>query len=414
MLFNIFLTLSCFRWKTFQPHDIFAECQKISLDPLDAIKEATYTVFSHQPSNTSGVTPKRELVVSATVTSVDAERQIESNLNYKLFSNERNQPNDEQGRNDRMYRTDPASYLSSHELSVLWSPSFLCGLSTPPSSRTMSPANSAQDILSLSEFVQRPMTPVADPEKDSNYDNQDTRTSTPGTDRRKSSGDFKKASQKSHKSPQLFGKSKSEEFVDLKTKKSQPDVAKAEIVHEGTKHGVNKTKGSPKKKKDKPLHGDLVKLSPKLSRSDHAHSIKQTHSAPSTPAITSKDKFGFNLQDLLSEQQVSVESQGKSTALTATPQNHENKRQTAAFQSNVSQNAPDSPTYEHSANVSLLRVIKDLHQEALSKLNIQSSHNQDLNEHLDGGGKSKARSPMELLDEFIECGSNLHSLQLSK
>lgn len=409
--------LLSFRWRTFQPHDIFAECQKISLDPLDAVKEATYTVFSHQEPSLAGVTPRKELVCSPGAISIDINKRRES-VGSKPGPSERSQPHDEQGRNDLITRTDPASYLSSQELSILWSPSFLCGLSTPPSSRTLSPANSAQDILSLNEFVQRPMTPVADTDKDLNCDNSDTRTSTPDTSRRKSGGDMKKLAQRSHKSPQLFAKSKSEESVEAKAKRpQQQESSKGEFSSESTKltgdRGV--ARSSPKKKKDRETLSTLEKSSPALSRSDNAVTSKQTHSAPTTPAITSKDSFSFSSTQDNQPELASSDYQNKSSTYSVSSQHHESKRHALSFQtSTVSQFSLDSPIHELKSNVSLLRLIKDLHQEALSKMNVQWSQNPDVLDNPEFATRSKLKSPLELLDEFIECGSNLYSLQLSR
>lgn len=381
------------------------------MDPLDAVKEATYTIFSHRGPSASGLTPKRELVASTSVTSVDVEEGGRGNLNRRRLSNERIQPHDEQFQTDRAIQTERASFLSNQELSVLWSPSFSCGLSTPPSSRTISPATSAQDIPSLSEFVQRPMTPVTDQDKESNVDQQETRTSTPDTSRRKSGGDVRKMAQRSHKSPKLSAKSKSDESVEAKAKKPHQETGKGEMLSGAQKFITDKAKGSPKKKREKMSNSE--KSTSRLFLADRIPGSMQTHSAPTTPDIRPKDSFSFNnAQDShQAEQQITTDNQGKTITAGAHTPNYENKRvaTTPSIHSTF-----DASAHESSADVSLLRVIKDLHQDALPKVTGQPLHNQDPNELVDGGVRSKTKSPLELLDEFIECGSNLHSLQLSR
>lgn len=394
------------RWKTFQPHDIFAECQKISLDPLDAIKEASYAVFSPPAGSQNGATPRRDQVFSKTVSSADVEKRIESSINNKSHSSEP-KAQEEQSCSERP--AEPASYLCSQEVSAFWSPSFLCGLSTPPSSRTMSPANSAQDILSLSEFVQRPMTPIVDVDKE---EHSDTRTSTPDNSRRKSAGEIRKLAQKIHKSPQLYAKSKSDDPVDVKIKRLQQEAPKGEILLE-----IDQTKLSPKKKREKQTTGVLERSSPRLPRTEHVIGQKQqTHSAPTTPAISSKENFSFNSMQSQNQLEVAyVEGQGRPTAFIGANHQHDGKRPASAFQPlATSRNMPESPMRDLDSNLSLLRFIKELNQEVLSTMNGQGSQNQDQVEQLDGVIRSKTKSPLELLDEFIECGSNLHSHQLSR
>lgn len=381
------------KWKMFQPHDVFAECQKISLDPFDAVKEATYTIFSYQGPSTTGVAPKRELVTSTSVTSVDCEEGGNANSNQKVVSNEGLVPCDDRWQKDMTSQTEPASFLSNQEMSLFWSPSFSCGLSTPPSSRTISPSNSTQDIPSLNEFVQRPMTPVADQDKESNMEQKETRTSTPNTSRRKSGGDVKKLGQKSHKSPSLVSKSKSDESVDAKTTSSQQEVTKGER--------------SPRKRRDKAFISE--KSSPQLLRANSASNSKRTHSAPTTPDVRSKENFHFNTSQ--SEQQNTIDSQRRASGFATATQYHENKR---ASITPVAKNTLESSVHESSVNISLLRMIRELHEDAIAKVAGQQFHGGDQNEHPDSVTKSKAKSPLELLDEFIECGTNLHTLQLSR
>ena len=357
------------------------------------MKEATYTIFSYQGPSTAGVAPKRELVASTSVTSVDVEEGIKTSSNQKVLPDEGLVPCDDRWQKDLTNQTEQASFLSNQELSLVWSPSFSCGLSTPPSSRTISPSNSTQDIPSLNEFVQRPMTPVADPDKESNMEQQETRTSTPNTSRRKSGGDVKKWGQKSHKSPSLVSKSKSDESVDAKTTSSQQEVTKGER--------------SPRKKRDRAFISE--KSSPQLLRTNSLSNSKRTHSAPTTPDVRSKENFNFISNH--PEQQNAIDSQRRASGFATATQYLENKR---ASITPIAKNALESSVHESSVNISLLRIIRELHEDAIAKVAGQQFHGLDQNEHPDVIAKSKAKSPLELLDEFIECGTNLHTLQLSR
>ena len=396
---NFYILLFYIRWKTLQPHDIYAECQKFSLDPLDAIKEATYSVFTHKNLSQESLYPQK-LVVTTPVSSSTV-RTENSTCNLDRDSSRDQKPITEQSMSD-----DCVPYLSSQELSLLWSPSFLCGLSTPPSSQPISPAGSVQDIPSLSEFVQRPMTPVAGLDLKETNNCEEAFTSTPIVSRRRSGGELKKSSHKAHQVANLNLKSKSSESVDTST----PGVDK-----EASSGRVTPVHNAKKKKEhvpDRPKN--TSKYSPMLARAEILElSGKKTKSAPNTPLSRSKDAFAFAPTQATQEPLPSQASHSKraehsniSTPLPAT-YTKSLKSQSPAVKVN------ESPL--HGLSVNLLKVIKDLQEDAISKqCSLLSNVEDGMDESERCCTRLKAKSPFELLDEFIECGSNIHSLQLSR
>ena len=360
-----------------------------------------------------GLAARKEVVVSTAVTSVANDNLSSVNSECKISATEPFH-NDDNGK--LLHTHDSTSYLSKQELSLFWSPSYSCGLSTPPSSRTLSPANSAQDITSLNEFCQRPMTPSADVEREGANEQQESRTSPADTARRRSGGELKKSHQKSHKSPKLSVKSKSEESMENRGSKTHREESKVELSPELMKYNVDRSRTSPSKKKLDQLQGHIgnikTKLSPKLSRSDKMVT-KQTQSAPSTPALAQKDSFTFQpVQDhgYLQNETLTPDYHNRSLPQSGTAFTpYQSDKRTMPGSHNVSRS--ESPVNKSNASISLLRVVKDLHQEALSKSHGPASQEHDVIEHFE---KLKVKSPLELLDEFIECGSSMHTHQLSR
>uniref|UniRef100_A0A8C1IEB2 TSC complex subunit 1a n=1 Tax=Cyprinus carpio TaxID=7962 RepID=A0A8C1IEB2_CYPCA len=93
------------RWKKFEPHDIVIECAKISLDSKEASSEEGYSSLSDH-------IPRRPVEHSRSC----SELSIHGKITYNR---------------DEMN--------SSGTKEEMWSPSSVCGMTTPPSSRGMSP-----------------------------------------------------------------------------------------------------------------------------------------------------------------------------------------------------------------------------------------------------------------------------------
>eukprot|EP00794_Sanderia_malayensis_P016258 gene16258-17901_t len=371
------------KWKTSQPHDIYAECQKISLDPLDAMKEATYTVFSSSSLAQDDIYPKQSVVVGTSLTTPSAVFAGKSSMIEKEMKVE------DKGHSWSV-NDEGVSYLASQSFSLQWSPSFLCGLSTPPSSRPLSRVNSTQDIISMDEFVQRPMTPVhAFENKDLLHFSDDTHTSTPIMSRRLSGGDLKQQIPQSFVAAALNLKSKSADSVEAAVSTTSTKGANL-LSYKRT----NST--PPKKRNDVSLEKqlDMKQQSPRLSKSERSVKVAESVSAPSTPMVMSKNHLPF------------LYTQQSTTANTSLSDATRSSTQKLFLSKN------DLSLNEMS--VSLLKVIQDLHQDVISKQNSHGKGFEYLVDEAEQPQHLNVKSPCELLDEFLSFGSSLHSLQLSR
>ncbi|XP_057317194.1 hamartin-like [Hydractinia symbiolongicarpus] len=122
------------KWKVFQPHDVLADCQKISLDPVDSVKEANYAVYSHQVAQETSYRPLKDSGLYLGLSSIFT--QPETDLYITPIK-----------RNTVDNTVDPKPLISDN--AALCNPSDVCGLTTPPCSRQLSPSNSTQDLSSL-------------------------------------------------------------------------------------------------------------------------------------------------------------------------------------------------------------------------------------------------------------------------
>lgn len=116
------------RWKTLETHDVVIECAKISLDPTEASYEDGYSV-SHQ---LSACFPPRSADVTASPY-VDTQNSCggatstpSSTSRLMLFSPAGQLPQS---------LSSPSTRLLPEPLqATLWSPSMVCGMTTPPTS----------------------------------------------------------------------------------------------------------------------------------------------------------------------------------------------------------------------------------------------------------------------------------------
>uniref|UniRef100_A0A672LQA0 Hamartin-like n=1 Tax=Sinocyclocheilus grahami TaxID=75366 RepID=A0A672LQA0_SINGR len=125
------------RWKRFEPHDIVIECAKISLDSKEASSEEGYSSLSdhisRHPVDHSRSCSELSIHEITSVTPMAAVRQsLSLSLPYLTVTQDSGSstqtPNHQ---SDRMH--------SSGTKEEMWSPSSVCGMTTPPSSRGMSP-----------------------------------------------------------------------------------------------------------------------------------------------------------------------------------------------------------------------------------------------------------------------------------
>ncbi|XP_030063624.1 hamartin isoform X2 [Microcaecilia unicolor] len=110
------------RWKRLETHDVIVECAKISLDPSEASYEDGYSPVSHRGSTHSwhrladpAVSPYMD--VHSSSGSASSTPYSTSRLNVLQASG-----------------TPGAQRLTESQQDCTWSPSMLCGLSTPPTS----------------------------------------------------------------------------------------------------------------------------------------------------------------------------------------------------------------------------------------------------------------------------------------
>ncbi|XP_077096889.1 TSC complex subunit 1a isoform X2 [Siphateles boraxobius] len=125
------------RWKRFEPHDIVIECAKISLDSKEASSEEGYSSLSdhipRRPVDNSRSSSELSIHEITSVTPMAAIRQSLS-LSLPYLTVTQDSGSSAQASN---HQNDEMN--SSGMKEEMWSPSSMCGMTTPPSSRGMSP-----------------------------------------------------------------------------------------------------------------------------------------------------------------------------------------------------------------------------------------------------------------------------------
>ncbi|CAL8317848.1 unnamed protein product [Lota lota] len=147
------------RWKTFEVHDIVIECAKVSLDPKEASCEEGYTTvpenfypYHHLRYLDCSASPHLDLLSSygsSSSTPFSTPRQpLAPPLSLPPFSGTQSSHRSPQSARRQSSSGDLNSSCGGKD--PLWSPSSLCGMATPPSSRGMSPnlelSNSASHL----------------------------------------------------------------------------------------------------------------------------------------------------------------------------------------------------------------------------------------------------------------------------
>nr|XP_040053679.1 TSC complex subunit 1b isoform X3 [Gasterosteus aculeatus aculeatus] len=136
------------RWKKYEIHDIVIECAKVSLDPKEASCEEGY---ANMPENfypqvhlrpldctSSPYTELHSSFGSSSSTPFSTPRQpLAPPLSLPPFSGTHSSPRSPQ--TSRRQNSTCELNSSGGVKDSLWSPSSLCGMATPPSSRGMSP-----------------------------------------------------------------------------------------------------------------------------------------------------------------------------------------------------------------------------------------------------------------------------------
>ncbi|KAM6986129.1 TSC complex subunit 1b [Aplochiton taeniatus] len=136
------------RWKRFEIHDIVIECAKVSLDPKEASCEEGYVTmpdnfyphhqFRPQDCTSSPYTDFHSSYGSSSSTPFTTPRQpLPPPLSFPPFSGTKSVYQSPQAARRQNSSCDVSSSCGGND--PLWSPSSLCGMATPPSSRGMSP-----------------------------------------------------------------------------------------------------------------------------------------------------------------------------------------------------------------------------------------------------------------------------------
>ncbi|XP_029300251.1 TSC complex subunit 1b isoform X2 [Cottoperca gobio] len=133
------------RWKKYEIHDIVIECAKVSLDPKEASCEEGYANMPEnfypqihlrpQDCTSSPYTDLHSSYGSSSSTPFSTPRQPP--LSLPPFSG--TQPSSRSPQTSRRQNSTCELNSSCGGKDPLWSPSSLCGMATPPSSRGMSP-----------------------------------------------------------------------------------------------------------------------------------------------------------------------------------------------------------------------------------------------------------------------------------
>ncbi|XP_042611639.1 hamartin-like isoform X2 [Cyprinus carpio] len=125
------------RWKKFEPHDIVIECAKISLDSKEASSEEGYSSLSdHIPRRPVEHSRSCSELSIHEITSVTPRAAVQQSLFLSLPYLTVTQDSGSSAQIPNHQRDEMNSSGTKEEM---WSPSSVCGMTTPPSSRGMSP-----------------------------------------------------------------------------------------------------------------------------------------------------------------------------------------------------------------------------------------------------------------------------------
>ncbi|XP_016518168.1 TSC complex subunit 1b [Poecilia formosa] len=138
------------RWKKYEIHDIVIECAKVSLDPKEASCEEGYATMPEnfypqahlraQDSTSSPYTDLHSSYGSSSSTPFSTPRQpLPPPLSLPPLSGSQSSSSYRSPQTSRRQNSNSELNSSCGGKDPLWSPSSLCGMATPPSSRGMSP-----------------------------------------------------------------------------------------------------------------------------------------------------------------------------------------------------------------------------------------------------------------------------------
>ncbi|XP_058231090.1 TSC complex subunit 1a isoform X2 [Hemibagrus wyckioides] len=146
------------RWKRFETHDIVIECAKVSLDPKEASCEEGYSSLpDHVPRRLVDSSRSCSDLSTHGSSSFNSMATVRQSLSLSLPHLTVTQ---HPGLSSQTPSLQGLEAESSGMKETMWSPSSVCGMSTPPSSRGMSPTTVSDLSHSASHFLGRvPSTP---------------------------------------------------------------------------------------------------------------------------------------------------------------------------------------------------------------------------------------------------------------
>ena len=160
LLLTALLNALNFRWRKKEPHDIVMECKKLSLDPIDRIQEkggfmSSWTSRQNCQDLFADKSSSSVLTGSCDSQGPEISRSKERRMSDSATQTGRSLQSGDSG-------TDSCNLpvMSSDEIMPGWSPSNVCGLSTPPSSQ-MSPSTSNPDLVLSCNIQSHCSTPAA-------------------------------------------------------------------------------------------------------------------------------------------------------------------------------------------------------------------------------------------------------------
>lgn len=147
------------RWKRFESHDIVIECAKVSLDPKEASCEEGYSFLpDHVPRRLVDSSRSCADLSTHGSSSFTSMATVPKSLSLSLPHLTVTQ---HPGLSSQTPKQQGLEAMSSGIKEAMWSPSSTCGMSTPPSSRGMSPTTVSDLSHSASHLLGRvPSTPV--------------------------------------------------------------------------------------------------------------------------------------------------------------------------------------------------------------------------------------------------------------
>ncbi|XP_066919418.1 hamartin-like [Clytia hemisphaerica] len=396
------------RWKVLQPHDVLAECQRISLDPLDCVKEGLNHFDDHNLQSLENTNNQQPSILESSISSL-------LKLN-SIFSNPDKSHNNSSIRRSESARMSsnnrPQSKLSLTALESGCNPSEVCQMTTPPSSRPISPSHSAHDLTYYSTRT----NPMSSDIETGNECHGSIQSLNESQADRKSLNDSQNFG---NRSPLMLHKTMSNENVSQRNTLLKSLMSSHQSTPLDKDNITNSRKSTPKSprrsgshrsssKNNRPTSNEFLK-----SRLGHSDNFDY-HSAPTSPMVPTNNtnthaQFSFNTSDI-------EESKHGTSDL-----NSANRPQLQPTNKNRSASPypiPSNPQNNQPTNIDIQSSLKRLFYEA-NNITMNNKDQSDVGVHLDVIDQQhqtmlNSRSPVQILDDFIQYGTELNSLLVSR